>query len=325
MCPYKLGLWGHTSERFINYVPVYISMAYTEIKERAGKKYYYRVKTFRKGKGFQKKRVYLGVDLDKKALSEKESEADRELRLLSSLLSEEEKAFLEDIKKKYHNEPKENFENRYEVFCSQFTYDSDAIEGNTLTLQQTSMLLFENIVPSAKSMREVNEALNHKKAFDFILNYKEDITRQFILDLHSLVVKETLREDLESQIGKYRTVQVYIRGAKWTPPKPEDVPNEMKTLLAWYTLNEKKLHPLILASYFHAAFEQIHPFVDGNGRVGRLLMNFILHKNGYPMINIPNKIKQRYYSALEKAHLEGDLRPFIELLIYVLKNSEVLI
>jgi len=210
-------------------------------------------------------------------------------------------------------------------------------------------------------MREINEALNHKKAFDFILNYKEDINKQFILDLHSFIVKETLRKDLESQIGKFRTVQVYIRGAKWTPPKPEDVPNDMKTLLAWYSQNQKnqkvfrvqeihqnspaqkirkdfqvlgnakhfrhkkKLHPLILAAYFHTAFERIHPFIDGNGRVGRLLMNFILHKNGYPMINIPNKIKRRYYSALEKAHLEGDLRPFIELLIYVLKNSQVLV
>jgi len=300
-------------------------MAYTEIKEINGKKYYYRVKNFRKGKTFKKKRIYLGVNLDKKTLLEKESEADKELRLLSSLLSEEEKTFLEVIKEKYHNEPKENLENRYEAFCSQFTYDSDAIEGNTLTLQQTSMLLFENIVPSAKSMREINEALNHKRAFDFILNHKEDINKQFILDLHSFVVKETLRKDLEGQIGKFRTVQVYIRGAKWTPPKPEDVPNEMKTLLAWYSQNKKKLHPLILAAYFHTAFEQIHPFVDGNGRVGRLMMNFILHKNGYPMINIPNKIKQRYYSALEKAHLEGDLRQFIELLIYVLKNSQILV
>jgi Fic family protein len=300
-------------------------MVYTEIKEVKGRKYYYRVISVRKGKKIEKRRVYLGAGLDKKALSEKEAGADKELRLLSSLLSDEEITFLEGIKKKYQNEPKENLENRYEVFCSQFTYDSDAIEGNTLTLQQTSMLLFENIVPSAKSMREINEALNHKKAFDFILQYKGDINKQFILDLHSFVVKETLRKELDGQIGKLRTLQVYIRGAKWMPPKPEDVPNEMKTLLAWYTLNEKKLHPLVLAAYFHTAFEQIHPFVDGNGRVGRLLMNFILHKNGYPMINIPNKIKQRYYSALEKAHLEGDLRSFIELLIYTLKNAQILL
>ena len=273
----------------------------------------------------KKKRIYLGVDLKKKALFEKEFGADKELKILSTLLLKEEKIFLEGIKKKYNNEPKENLENRYEVFCSQFTYDSDAIEGNTLTLQQTSLLLFENIVPASKSMREINEALNHKKAFDSILQYKGDINKQFILDLHSLVVKETLRPELEGQIGKLRNVQVYIRGAKWLPPKPEDVSNEVKRLLAWYSQNKRKLHPLILASYFHTAFEQIHPFVDGNGRVGRLVMNFILHKNGYPMINIPNKTKQKYYSALEKAHLEGDLRPFIELLINILKRSEFFI
>ena len=300
-------------------------MVYTEIKEKGGRKYHYRVISVRKGKKVEKKRIYLGADLSKKALSEKESEADKKLRLLSSLLSKEERTLLEKIKEEYHKAPKENLRNRYEAFCSQFTYDSNAIEGNTLTLQQTSMLLFENIVPSAKSMREINEALNHKNAFDFILNYKGDINKKLILDLHALVAKETLKKDLKTQIGKLRTVQVYIRGIKWVPPKPETVPNEIKKLLAWYSQNKKKLHPLVLAAYFHTAFEQIHPFVDGNGRVGRLLMNFILHKNGYPMINITNRIKQRYYSALEKAHLKGDLRLFIELLIYVLKNSQVLV
>lgn len=300
-------------------------MVYTEIKENKGRKYYYRVISVRKGKKVEKKRIYLGADLDKKALLKKESEADKELKLLSSLLFEDEKAFLDEIKKKYHNEPQENFENRYEAFCSQFTYDSDAIEGNTLTLQQTSLLLFESIVPASKSVREINEALNHKKAFDFLLQYKGDINKQLILELHKIIVKDAIRKDLENQIGKLRTVQVYIRGAKWTPPKPEDVPNEIKALLTWYSRNKKKLHPLIVAAYFHAAFETIHPFVDGNGRVGRLLMNFILHKNSYPMINIPNKTRYKYYSALEKAQLEGNLRPFVELLIGILKNSEILI
>ena len=165
-------------------------MVYTEIKKKGRRKYYYRVISVRKGKKIEKKRIYLGVNLDKISLSEKETGADKELRLLSSLLSEGERVFLEGIRKKYQNEPKENLENRYEAFCSHFTYDSDAIEGNTLTLQQTSMLLFENIVPTAKSMREINEALNHKKAFDFILQYKEDVDKRLILDLHNLVVKD---------------------------------------------------------------------------------------------------------------------------------------
>lgn len=297
-------------------------MVYTEIKEVKGKKYYYRVKSVRKGKKISKERIYLGRDLEKKELSGAEKKADKELVLLSSLLSDEEIKILEKIKREFLKEPAENFENRYESFCASFTYDSTAIEGNTLTLQETALLLFENITPR-RSMREINESLNHKKAFDFILNYKEDITKKVILQLHKIVVQNTLRADIEAQTGKYRTVQVYIRSAKWIPPKPSEVPNEIKKLLFWYSKNKNQLHPLILAAYFHVAFESIHPFIDGNGRVGRLLMTFILHKNKYPMINIPNSIKHKYYDALEEAHLNGNLRPFIELLIYLLKNKEI--
>ena len=212
-----------------------------------------------------------------------------------------------------------------ETFVSKFTYDSNAIEGNTLTLQETSQLLFDKIVPVSKLLREVNEALNHKEAFDYALHYKEDITKKFICDVHKKVVKETLKPELAPQIGKYRTIQVFIRGVEWTPIKPSEVPNEMKSLLAWYSRAKKKLHPLVVAAYFHVGFETVHPFVDGNGRVGRLLMNYILHKNKYPMINIPNSIKNRYYSALHSAQVKGDLRPFVELLIGILRENKVIL
>ena len=298
-------------------------MAYTEIKERNGKKYYYRVKNIRKGKSFKKERIYLGVDLDKEKLSLAETKADKELKILSRLLEDKEILFLGEVKKKLEKEPKGNEENRYESFTSFFTYDSNAIEGNSLSLEETSFLLFEKRVPSTKSLREINETLNHKLAFDYMLSYKGDITKEFILELHKLVVKNTLKENLLPQIGKYRDLQVYIHGRDWLPPKPKEVPKEMKNLLSWYTLNKKKLHPLIVASYFHVAFETIHPFVDGNGRVGRLLMNLILHKNKYPMINIPNKIKFRYYEALKTATLEGNLRPFIELMLELYKEAKI--
>jgi Fic family protein len=298
-------------------------MAYTEIKEKNGKKYYYRVKSTRVGKLFKKKRVYLGINLDKNKLNIKEAQADKELALLSKLLEEKEIEFLENVKKNFKKEPEGNYENRYETFASLFTYDSNAIEGNSMTLEETSFLLFEDRVPNTKSLREINETLNHKKAFDFILNYKRDIDKKFILDLHKIVVNNTLKESLASQIGKYRELQVYIHGRNWIPPKPNEVPKEMKNLLSWYTLNKNKLHPLILASYFHVAFETIHPFVDGNGRVGRLLMNFILHKNKFPMINIPNKIKFIYYDALKIATLEDNLRPFIEFLLTLYKDSKI--
>ncbi|MEK6898050.1 MAG: Fic family protein [Nanoarchaeota archaeon] len=297
-------------------------MVYTEIKEKDGKKYYYRVVSVRKGKKIGKKRIYLGFDLDKRKLKEKETEADIELNLLNTLLTDKEKKELEKIKKEYSNQPKSNLENRYESFVSLFTYDSTNIEGNTLTLQETSRLLFENVTPR-KSMREINEVINHKEAFDYILKTKQEISKDLVLKLHNIVVKNTLKPELNNQIGKYRKVQVFIRGVEWLPPKPEEVPGEMASLLSWYTKNKKKLHPLILSAYFHSAFETIHPFVDGNGRVGRLLMNLILHKNKFSMINIPNRRKHEYYGALESSQIKGNLRPLIKFLFDLLKEEGV--
>jgi len=298
-------------------------MVYTEIKERNGKKYFYRVINVRKGKKFKKERIYLGVNLDKQDISTAESKADKKMTLLSNLLNETETKFLDNLKKEFKKEPKANEENRYEAFISLFTYDSNAIEGNSLSLAETSFLLFENQVPATKSLREINETLNHRIAFDYMLAQQEDISKEFICELHRLVVQNTLRKDLIPQIGKYRTLQVFIHGRNWIPPKPEEVPQEMKSLLSWYAKNNKKLHPVILATYFHVAFETIHPFIDGNGRVGRLLMNFILHKYGYPMINIPNKIKYKYYDSLKEATLNGNLRLFIEILLELYKEMNL--
>jgi len=315
-------LYVYINERYLNVVDVLNIMVYTEIKEKNGKRYFYRVLSVRKGLKIEKKRVYLGVDLDKTSLIDKEKQADKELMLLSTLLNEKEKAELETIKKEYIGQPKANLENRYESFVSLFTYNSTNIEGNTLTLQETSQLLFENITPR-KSLREINEVVNHKKAFDFILNHKGDISKELILQLHKLVVQNTLRSDLENQVGKYRTLQVYIRGTSWLPPKPEEVPREMGSLLSWFSKNKRILHPLILATYFHSAFETIHPFVDGNGRVGRLLMNLILHRHKYPMINIPSKKKHIYYQSLEESQLNGNLRPLLKFLFDLLKQEKI--
>jgi len=297
-------------------------MTYTEIKEIKGRKYYYRVKSIRKDNKISKKRIYLGVDLQKANLSKEEQKADKELNILSALLTEKEREELEEIKKNYLSQPKENLENRYESFVSLFTHDSTNIEGNTLTLRETAQLLFENITPR-KSLREINEVINHKEAFDFIINGKKDISKKIILELHKIVTKNTLKKELIGQIGKYRTLQVYIRGTNWLPPKPHEVPKEMKSLIAWYSKDKKKLHPLILTAYFHSAFETIHPFVDGNGRVGRLLLNFILRKNGYPMINIPNEKKYLYYASLEESQLKGNLRPLVKLLFDLIKEEKI--
>ena len=297
-------------------------MAYTEVKEKNNKKYFYRVKSVRDGKKVRKERVYLGVNLELNELQKKEKEADKELLILSTLLSEDEIKELEKIKDNYLKEPKDLSGKKYEAFVSLFTYNSTNIEGNTLTLQETSQLLFEGITPR-KPLREIREITNHKEAFDFILNWKKDISKEFILKLHELVVKDTLKPELKEQIGVYRTVQVYIRGVEWLPSKPKEIPKEMASLLSWYSKNKKKLHPLIISAYFHSAFETIHPFVDGNGRVGRLLMNFILHKNRYPLINVPNKKKYIYYKALEFSQIKGNLKPLTKFLFDLLTKEKI--
>ncbi len=293
---------------------IHFIMVYTEIQTKNKNKYYYLTETIREGKKFKKKRIYLGKNLTKKRLEKKIEQ----LNPLNLLLSKKEREILENIKKEH----KKTYNlDQYEYFVSLFTYDSNAIEGNTLTLQETSLILFDKITPKGKSLREINEAINHKKAFNYILKYNEDINKEFICEIQRLVVEKTLKKELEDQIGKYRTSQVRIRGTKFIPPKFEDVPNEMKKLLIWYGKNKNKIQPIILVSYFHSAFESIHPFIDGNGRTGRLVMNFMLRKFNYPMINIPNKDKLDYYTALEAAR-KGNLRKLVKLIIKILMSTK---
>ncbi len=299
-------------------------MVYTEIQERNNKKYFYRVKSVRKEGKIGKKRIYLGENLSKQKLIVKEKEADYKLGMLNYLISDEDFSKLEKLKKKYKKQPKEMWENRYEAFCSKFTYDSNAIEGNSSTLLETSMILFDEIVPEGKTMREINELKNHKEALDFILSYKGEITKEFVLRLHKLVIKNTLRHDLRSQEGIYRKSRVFIRGAEFMPALPSRVPREMASLLSWHSKNKKILHPIVLAAYFHVGFETIHPFVDGNGRVGRLLINYILHKNGFPMINIPVKKRKEYFEHLRSGR-KDNLESFVNFLVGLILEEEILL
>jgi len=297
-------------------------MVYTEVRIVKGRKQYYRVYTYRKKGKVVHSAKYLGSDLTKKLLKRREKKVDLLLRHpLQSLLSNHEIALLDKIKKEHQRKHPATFENRYEAFTAEFTYDSTGIEGNTLTLPETAAVLFEGASPT-KSLREVYEVINHKKAFDYLLGYKGDVTKAFLCKLQKTVTENTLRPEAKNQAGKYRTVPVFIRGGRITPPPASEVPKEMRSLLAWYGKNKKKLHPAIVATYFHAALEAIHPFVDGNGRAGRLALNLMLHKQGYPMITIQRTQKVRYWDILGKAQADGNFRPLVELLIERLKDSE---
>jgi Fic family protein len=298
-------------------------MTYTEVQKKNDKKYYYRVKSIKKKGRVSKKRIYLGTDISQDDLKQREKDADKILNeSLNILLSKQETEKLEKVRNTFRRFPESTFENRYESFVAKFTYDSNAIEGNTINLKETSFILFENKTPSGKSLREINEVLNHKKAFDYILNYKKDITKEFICEIQKLITENTLKKNLEDQVGKYRKVQVYIRGAPFVPPRPREVSMEIRSLLRWYNSNKKKLHPLIITAYFHAAFEAIHPFVDGNGRTGRLLLNFILHKYHFPMIDIPNSKKLKYYECLEDAQQKNKLKKFVSFLYHLMIDNE---
>ncbi len=307
---------------YIYDVDVHIIVAFTEKKKRNGKTYYYRTVSIRDGVTVRKERKFLGTDLDPDELHKAEMEADMELGVLEALLTLEELEYLKELKKEFETQPPSTLGNRYEAFLSSFTHDSTAIEGNTLTLQETASLLFEGISPG-RGMRDINEVLNHRRAFDHLMEYDDDISKDLVLELHRLVVKDTLSEDLDEQVGAYRTVQVFIRGVEWTPPAPEDVPKDMASLLSWYSKHRERLHPLVLAIYFHVGFETVHPFVDGNGRVGRLLMNFILRRCGFPMVNVPDKRKGEYYNALHMAQVNGKLRPMVEFIIDLYRNSQL--
>lgn len=299
-------------------------MPFTEVQRRGGKEYLYRVRSIRKGSTVRKQRIFLGEagKLNGRARKQKERAADERLDGLHGLLKPEEVAFLDQLRRQHRVQPKGTSDNRYEAFVAQFTFDSNAIEGNTLTLGETSQLLFDGLVP-ARTLREVNETLNHKRAFDHVLAYDGRLDSRFICELHRHVVQNTLRPGLADQAGRYRTLPVFIRGVEWTPPDPLDVPRDMRTLLAWHTRNRPRLHPVVLASYVHVAFEMIHPFVDGNGRVGRLLMNWMLRRDGFPMVNIPSRGKREYYRALHAGQVDGNLRPFVALLLALYRRQRL--
>lgn len=180
-----------------------------------------------------------------------------------------------------------------ERFTVNVTYESNAIEGNSLTLKDVTLILGENIVPKDKDLREVYETKNTRDAHQLLFDNKIKITLKGILKLHSVIVKDTGVSFGFKKIPNY----LFMRNLKTTPP--EKVEEEMEKLIKWYDENKEKLHPIRLTSEFHARFEIIHPFEDGNGRVGRVLLNAILLENNYPPLIIRKTMRIAYFSALE--------------------------
>lgn len=193
----------------------------------------------------------------------------------------------------------------------EYTFESNRIEGNTLTLRETDLVISEGLTISGKSMREHLEAINHHEAIAYVKELaqnKAPINEREILSIHNLILRGIFPEDA----GKYRKVQVMISGSKHQPVSPYKVQDEMQAFMSWYANNRLKLHPVLLAAEMHERLVTIHPFVDGNGRTSRLLMNLILLQNGYVIANMKGDYDARmqYYQALEDAQIKQSKEAF---------------
>lgn len=192
----------------------------------------------------------------------------------------------------------------------EWTYNSNGIEGSTLTLKETKVVL-EGITIGGKTIREHLEVINHEAAIEYLeelIKYKSDITLWTIKEIHQLI----LRGIDNINAGRFRNNNVLIKGAKHIPPDYLKVPELMEKLIINYN-NWNKYHPIIRATLLHGELVKIHPFIDGNGRTSRLMMNMDLMKNGYLPVIIKKENRLEYYEALDKAHTEKDYTDFIKI------------
>lgn len=200
-----------------------------------------------------------------------------------------------------------------------WTYHSNAIEGNTLSLSETKVAL-EGITIGGKTIKEHLEVINHKEAILYveeIVSRQEPLSEWQLKNMHRLILKSIDDE----HAGVYRKENVIISGAKHIPPNFLQVADDMQHLINDYRKWQDSIHAVERSALLHIEFVKIHPFIDGNGRTARLLLNFELMKNGYPPIVIEKEDRAEYYSALDLAHTTGDKRPLVELIITSLNRT----
>ncbi len=210
----------------------------------------------------------------------------------------------------------------WEALQTEFLYESNRIEGNTLTLRETQLVINEGITISGKSMREHLEAINHKEAIlfvDDIVQKKIDFKESILKQIHALVLYGIDRENA----GTYRKLPVLIAGSNHIPPQPYLLQNLMDDYFRFYEENKTTLHPVVLCAEMHERLVSIHPFIDGNGRTARLVMNLILLQHGLPLAIIGGDYESRmaYYDALEKVQIDASKKDFIELIAQKVKSS----
>ena len=277
------------------------------VKKRVigGRTYYYLEHSLRvKGK-VEKKETYLG-----KALPKNVEEIKRDF--LHSIYEEKWFKTFDSIRRNFAEErrlmPKSAGEEELRKFSIRFTYDTQRIEGSALTLRETANLLEMGVTPLGKPVQDIKEAEAHEKILYEILRFHKDLSLKTILYWHKRLFEST-KKDIT---GRIRRHQVAISGSKFVPPSPAEVYPLLRELLKWYERDGKRLHPVELAGLVHLKFVTIHPFADGNGRISRLIMNFVLNRQSYPMLNILYKNRNSYYNALERTQVQRQDSIFLQ-------------
>lgn len=293
-------------------------MVYLEKKNVNGKKYYRLVYAIRKGNKVTHKVKYIGKKLPpKKRLEQLKKELSREIYGQGyKYLSQEDIKKIESKKSEYKKDLKKasklEKEKRLKEFIIRFTYDSSKLAGVNVTLRQTSLILKEGIIPkNFKNIQSIKEVENHEKGFIAITKYKGKLDIRFLKNLHKILflgIDDSIAGKLRNEIKR----NVGIAGTPYVPQKWQMLKKELGNFFKWYKSENRKLHPLELAALIHLRLISIQLFVDGNSRLARLLMNWVLWKKQCPMIDIPIEDLEAYYNVLDKYQIEKQEKPFID-------------
>lgn len=281
------------------------------------KEYYILIHSIRKGKKIIQKKKYIGKILpQKKRLEYLKKEFLKELNIgRCRFLSEEDIDEIEKKKTDYKKEIKKSSslekKKKFSEFVIRFTYDSSKLSGLDITLRQTSLILKEGIIPKGfKNLRTTKELENHEKGIMVITKYKGKLNIKFIKKLHKILfldVDNLIAGKLRSELKR----DVKIAGTPYIPPKWSQMNKELNEFFKWYNSENKKFHALELAALVHLKLISIQPFADGNSRLSRLLMNWVLWKKSYPLIDIPIEDLENYYDVLDKYQIEKKEKPFV--------------
>jgi len=265
----------------------------------------------------EKKERYLGKELPKDIekikrdfIAEFSGDLHEQLNLIKNNYAKEQKTLPPSAKEK-----------ELETFSIKFTYDTQRIEGSILTLKETANLLEHGITPAQKPLRDVKETEAHSALFFEVLKEK-GLSLSVVMHWHKRLFQQT-KPDIAGQIRRH---QVAIARSKFVPPLGVEVYPLLRELFIWYRKTNKTMQPVELAALVHLKFVTIHPFGDGNGRISRLMANFVLHKAGYPLLNIPYVRRGSYYTALERSQVKKEDTIFVQWFVkrYLHENKKYL-